>query len=100
MTRALVKGRNGGKQVHRCVAYGACEHRVDTCVSCAGKEIQKLRRELRGLRFRPGMKKKPGRDGRKDKRHKTAAQLQYSGKADRYGHDVLDRWSGGEMEAL
>ena len=41
-----------------------------------------LRRELKGLRFRPGIKKKPGRDGRKDKHHKTAAQLQYSGKAD------------------
>ena len=41
-----------------------------------------LRRELKGLRFQPGIKKKPGRDGRKDKRDKTVAQLQYSGKAD------------------
>ena len=40
--------------------------RVDTCGSRAGKEIQKLRRELKGLRPRRGIKKKPGRDGRKD----------------------------------
>ena len=86
-----MKGRNGGKQVHRCVACGAYDHRVDTCGSRARKEIQKLRRGLKGLRFRPGIKKKPGRDCRKDKRHKTVAQLQYSGNADRYGHDALDR---------
>ena len=82
MKRALVKGRNRGKQLHRCVACGACDHRVSTCTSRAGKEIQKLRRELKGLRSRPGIKKKPGRDGRKDKRCKIEAQLQYCGKAD------------------
>ena len=73
---------------------------MDTCGSRAGKEIQKLRRELKGLRFRAGIKKKPGRDGRKDKRHKTVAQLQYSGKANRYGHDALDRLSGGGVETI
>ena len=72
---------------------------MDTCGSRAGKEIQKLRRELKGLRLRPGIKKKPGREGRKDK-HKTVAQLQYSGKADRYGHDAVDRPSGGGVEAI
>ena len=56
MKRALVTGRNGGKQLHLCVA---CDDRVDTCTSRAGKEIQKLRCELKGLRSRPGIKKKP-----------------------------------------
>ena len=31
MKRALVKRRNGGKQLHRCIACGACDHRVDVC---------------------------------------------------------------------
>ena len=100
MKPALVKGRNEGKQVRRCVACGACAHRLDTCGSRAGKEIQKLRRELKGLRFHPGIRKQPGRDGRKDKCHKTVAQLQYSGKADRYVHDALDRPSGGGVETI
>ena len=82
------------------IACGVCAHRLDTCGSRAGKEIQKLRRELKGLRFHPGIRKKPGRDGRKDKCHKTVAQLQYSGKADRHVHDALDRPSGGRVETI
>ena len=31
MKRALVKRRNGGKHLHRCIACGACDHRVDVC---------------------------------------------------------------------
>ena len=46
MKRSLVKGRNGGKQRHSCVACGKCDHRLKTCTSRAAKEIRKLKRQL------------------------------------------------------
>ena len=53
MKRALLKGHDGGKHLHRCIACGACDHRADTCASRAGKEIQMLlrRRSYLGISF-------------------------------------------------
>ena len=70
MKRSLVKGRNGGKQRHCCVACGKCDRRLESCTSRAAKEIRKLKRQLVDARSRKegcAKNKQRGRESRKDK---------------------------------
>ena len=91
MKRSLVKGRNGGKQRHSCVACGKCDHRLETCTSRAAKEIRKLKRQLADACSRQtgcAKKKQRGRENRKDKHYKSEAKWKYSGKT---GEQKRDR---------
>ena len=91
MKRSRVKGRNGGKQQHCCVACGKSDHRLESCASRAAKEIRKLKRQLVDARSRKkgcAQKKQRGRKNKKNKQYKSEAQWKYSGKT---GSDDRDR---------